>query len=194
MLVRLRDVEDRASWQEFYERYSSLIYGRARNASLTHSEAEEVLQDAVIAVAKRMPGFRYDPAVCAFKTWLFQIVSRRIADQFRKRRRADRLLEPFPENAEDLPVESATDPKSIEPDPAWEREWEEHLLKAALDRLRHRVKAKHFQIYNYHVMQDHTAMDTARHLQTNVATVYIVKHRLTKQLAEEVRRLREWTL
>src|SRR5438093_13379765 len=88
LLARLKDWDDSRSWQDFFEAYWRLIYGRARRAELSDQEAQEVVQESVIAVAKRMHEFKYDPAVASFKTWLFQIVSRRIADQYRKRQRA----------------------------------------------------------------------------------------------------------
>ncbi len=38
----------------------------------------------VIAVARKMPGFRYDPQRGPFKQWLLRITHRRIADHLRK--------------------------------------------------------------------------------------------------------------
>jgi DNA-directed RNA polymerase specialized sigma24 family protein len=38
----------------------------------------------VIAVARKMPGFRYDPQRGSFKQWLLRITHRRIADHLRE--------------------------------------------------------------------------------------------------------------
>src|SRR5437667_11373147 len=97
LLARLKDWDDSRSWSDFFETYWRLIYGRARKAELSDQEAKEVVQEAVIALAKKMHSFKYDPAVASFKTWLFQIVSRRIADQYRRRGRGVAVIEPFPE-------------------------------------------------------------------------------------------------
>jgi DNA-directed RNA polymerase specialized sigma24 family protein len=51
------------------------------------SEAEEVVQETVLAVAKGIQGFTYDPAQCAFKTWLLTVTRSKIANQFKKRAR-----------------------------------------------------------------------------------------------------------
>ena len=80
LLARLKDWDDSRSWQEFFDTYWRLVYGRARKAELSDQEAQEVVQESVIAVARRMHEFKYDPAVASFKTWLYQIVSRRIAE------------------------------------------------------------------------------------------------------------------
>src|SRR5262245_18976963 len=85
LLKRLRDVKDQASWQRFFDTYWRLIHGLALKAGLTETEAQDVVQETVIAVAKHLPGFRYDPKVCSFKTWLLQLTRWRIIVQLRKR-------------------------------------------------------------------------------------------------------------
>src|SRR5215813_1813533 len=85
LLERLKDMSDKASWDAFYEIYHQLIFSVARRAGLTESEAREVVQDTLIAVAKKMPGFTYDPAKDSFKGWLLTVVRWRIRDQFAKR-------------------------------------------------------------------------------------------------------------
>lgn len=73
LLSRLKDWEDSDSWREFFQTYWHLIYNVAVKAGLTDAEAQEVVQETLIAVAKKMPNFRYDPAVDSFKGWLLQI-------------------------------------------------------------------------------------------------------------------------
>ncbi len=85
MLQRLKDPADRTTWEEFHRTYRGLIHGVARRAGLNETEAEEVVQETLIAVAGKMPGFTYDPVKDSFKGWLLQITRWRIADQFRKR-------------------------------------------------------------------------------------------------------------
>src|SRR5438093_7907408 len=97
LLARLKNWDDSRSWSDFFETYWRLIYGRARKAELSDQEAQEVVQETIIAVAKKMESFKYQPKVALFKTWLFQIVSRRIADQYRRRGRGVAVVSPMPE-------------------------------------------------------------------------------------------------
>jgi RNA polymerase sigma factor (sigma-70 family) len=85
LLERLKDMGDQASWDAFYEIYHELIFSVARRAGLTESEAREVVQDTLIAVARKMPGFTYDPAKDSFKGWLLTVVRWRILDQLSRR-------------------------------------------------------------------------------------------------------------
>src|SRR5437773_7819843 len=86
LLTRLKHWDDQESWREFFETYWRLIHGLAMKCGLTDSEAQDVVQETMISVAKQMPRFKYDPALGSFKGWLLQITRRRIADQMRKRR------------------------------------------------------------------------------------------------------------
>ena len=43
------------------------------------------MQETVIAVAKNIKDFHYDPARCSFKSWLMLITRQRIIWQLRKR-------------------------------------------------------------------------------------------------------------
>src|SRR6185369_9433656 len=85
LLNRLKDWGDQSSWQDFFDTYWRLIYNVATKAGLTDTEAQEVVQETVIAVAKKIPEFETDPAHGSFSAWLMQLTRWRIADQFRKR-------------------------------------------------------------------------------------------------------------
>src|ERR1700755_710589 len=85
LVERLADWGDQLRWQEFFDTYSKLIYSAARKSGLTDVEAQEVVQETVITVAKKIDKLKYDPAIGSFKGWLLQITRWRIVDQFRKR-------------------------------------------------------------------------------------------------------------
>ena len=85
LMELLKDLGDAPSWNEFYQTYRELIYSVARRAGLNETEAGEVVQDTLISVAKKMPGFTYDPTVDSFKGWLLTVTRWRILDQLQKR-------------------------------------------------------------------------------------------------------------
>src|SRR6266446_5013449 len=86
LLSRLKNWDDQESWQEFFSTYWKLIYSVAIKAGLTDEEAEDVVQETVLSVAKKMDTFKYDPEVCSFRGWLMHVTRLRITDQLRKRR------------------------------------------------------------------------------------------------------------
>lgn len=57
LLHRLKEGDDVASWQEFYRVYGKLVRDFAIKAGLTDSDADEVVQEIAIGVARHLPGF-----------------------------------------------------------------------------------------------------------------------------------------
>src|SRR5215510_6020274 len=99
LLNRLKDWEDQESWQDFFDTYWKLIYGVAAKAGLSDDEAQEVVQETIIRVARKMPNFKYDPAVGSFKSWLLHTTDWCINDQFRKRVTENEAKVHLPKNA-----------------------------------------------------------------------------------------------
>ena len=85
LLNRLKSGDDAESWQEFYRVYGKLVRDFAFQAGLTDTEAQEVVQETVIAVANKIAEFKTDPARGSFSAWLMHTTRWRIADQLRKR-------------------------------------------------------------------------------------------------------------
>ena len=192
LLARLKNWDDSRSWMDFFNTYWRLIYGRAVNARLSDQEAQEVVQETVISIAKKIHEFKVDPALGSFKTWLYLIVSRRIADQHRKRDRANAVLDVLPEGEDGASLlENLPGPAAMQPDAAWDAEWENNLVAAAMERVKEQVKTSHYQIFDYHVIQSHSVTETAKDLQTNAAMVHLVKHRVGRLVRKEVEALRE---
>ena len=80
LLGRLKDWDDDQSWRDFFDTYWRIIYSSARKAGLSDTEAQDVVQETVISVAKKMKEFKYDPALGSFKGWLKQL-TRRLASR-----------------------------------------------------------------------------------------------------------------
>src|ERR1700733_12594936 len=85
LIQRLKDWQDQSSWQDFFDTYWNLIYGVAVKGGLNPAEAEDVVQETMVSVAKHMPGFQYDPKIGSFKAWLLNMTRWRITDQLRRR-------------------------------------------------------------------------------------------------------------
>ncbi len=85
-LVRgLKNWDDQQHWSDFASTYSKLIFSVARQAGLSEQEAEDVVQETTLTVAKKMEEFEYDPKSCSFKGWVMRCTQLRILDQLRKR-------------------------------------------------------------------------------------------------------------
>ena len=195
LLSRLKDWDDQTSWREFFDTYWRLIYGAGRKAGLTDAEAQDVVQETLLAVAKKMPGFTYEPGVDSFKGWLLTVTQWKVADQFRKRSdvRNQGLLtsSALREDGTGTAVlEQVVDPAGLDLQAIWEGEWQAHVLRTALDRVKRRAQPTHYEMYYLHVIKEQPARDVARTLGVSVAKIYLAKHRLGRLLKKELKRLK----
>jgi len=191
LLSRLKQSNAEESWREFFDAYWRLIYTTARNAGLTDSEAQEVVQETVLTVVKKIKSFRYDPGVGSFKGWLLTIVRWRIADQFRKRPRQIQPLhgrEPA-ETSGTATLEHIADPAAINLDAVWEEEWQQTLFAAALSRVKRQANARHYQMFDLHAVKHWPVEKVAQVLGVTSGQVRLAKHRITALMRREVARL-----
>lgn len=192
LLSRLRSWDDQDSWREFFETYWRLIYDVATKSGLNDAEAQDVVQETILAVAKQLPGFRYDPSRGQFKSWLRHVARRRILDHLRLSYRdpAGRLnASGGNRDADEAAVESLPDPASGAVDTVWDQEWEHHMAQLALDRVKHRINPEHFQIFELFVVQGWPASKVAEALEVSIPLVYVTRHRVASLLKKEVKRL-----
>ncbi len=190
LLSRLQDWGDEESWRVFFDTYWRLIYSVALKAGLTPVEAEEVVQETIICVAKNIQKFKRDRRLGSFKGWLRNITRWRIADQLEKRTRrgeangAARRYQPL----EDIPA-----PLDDAAPQDWEQEWQSHLLQAAKQRVKSRVKEEQYQLFDFYVAKEWPVTRICQTLGVSATQVYLAKHRITRLLRKEVRRLeKEW--
>jgi RNA polymerase sigma-70 factor (ECF subfamily) len=194
LLERMRDWQDRDSWQDFFDTYWKLIYSTARKAGLSDAEAQDAVQETLISVSRRFPTFHYNVGG-SFRAWLRRLTQWRVADQFRKR------LPLRPRNQDSLDcnektselIENMPDPASLVPNQIWERDWQKNLAEVGLARIRPRVEPLNYQLYDFYVTKDWPAKKVADRFGVGVARVHLAKCRITAMLQQEVERLEKDT-
>jgi RNA polymerase sigma-70 factor (ECF subfamily) len=190
LLGRLKDWQDEESWREFFNIYRQLIFSFAIKSGLTEAEAEDVVQETVISVAKTIKEFEYDPERCRFKSWLRHLTQKRIADCFRKRPREQLLPRTVSgDTARTAAIERVPSEDNLES--IWEEEWQKRLLDAAIERVKTQVSAEQYQMFDFYVLKKMPARKVTAALGTSVGQLYLAKHRISKLIKKEVRRLEE---
>ena len=189
LLLRLKEWNDSASWDEFFQNYNKSIHRIAIGRGLTHVEAQEVVQETMVAVARQMPEFNYDRAIGSFKSWLFTITRRSIGKHLNKRHAGDsRTIESDTEagsNGHAAELESYVDPTpGLEQQ--WDQEWRLSLVQMAMDHVRRRVKPKQYQMFDLYVTQHLPMEQVTRMLNVNAAQVYMAKLRISVMIRHEV--------
>ncbi len=114
--VLLNAVARGAVWamEILYERYSRILYSLAYRMVADHQIAEDLLQDAFLAVWRRATS--YSPQVGAARSWIVSIMHHRTIDYLRSVRRRSVLKEATWEEVE-------RDERTAFPD-AWDETWQ----------------------------------------------------------------------
>lgn len=191
LLVRLKDWDDNESWKTFFETYWKLIYSSGIKSGLSDAEAQDLVQETVTEVARKMRDFKYDPALGSFKGWLLNLTRWRIVDQFRKRRK-DSPMHSFAseDGSRTSVIESLPDEQTFNLEMTWEAEWEKNLVDAALHRVKRKVGARQYQLFDLYVMKEWKIKDISKTLNVSADQIYQAKFRVSRVMKEELEHLK----
>ena len=190
LLLGLKESDNQRSWREFYETYGKLIINAGLRAGLTRAEAEEVLQETALSVVKHIRRFRIDPAKGSFKNWLMRMTRWRINDQRKKRipRKAGSVSPRRDGTARTATINRIPDP-TVNEQSEWDTDWRQNCLTVALDRVKRKVKAKHFQIFYLYALKELPLKEVSRRLKARPSLIYVTKYRIQRLLEKELRLL-----
>jgi RNA polymerase sigma-70 factor (ECF subfamily) len=194
LLSRLKKWDDQGSWREFFDTYWKFLYCVAIKSGLSDEDARDVVQETVVGVAKGLREGRFKVAEgSSFKAWLQLIVRRRVADHLRRRRlpMAEHVGAAEDDTCRTPIIERIPAPQADMVDQVWEEEWAKNLADAAIDRVRQRVGAKQFQMFDLYVLKGWPVGEVARSVKANIAQVYLAKHRVTSLIKQETAKLRK---
>jgi RNA polymerase sigma-70 factor (ECF subfamily) len=102
---------------------------------------------------------------------------------------AERLSEAGDSQPHSTPTNIA-DPRE-EFESIWNAEWEEHLLKHALARVKRQANPEQYAIYHLREIEQRPVADVRQALGVSAAAIYMASHRVGALLKREIRRLRE---
>jgi len=202
LLARLKDWQDDQSWCQFFDTYWKLIYSVAVQAGLSDAEAQDVVQDTLLSVARKIGEFKCDPAAGSFKVWLLKLTRWRILNQLMKRipeqvdspKRSGSAGVGASHRSHDYSTRTATIERVAHPgglylDAIWDAEWARNLTQAASERVRQKVSARQFQMFELYVAQGWPVREVARLLNVSAGQIYLAKHRVSRLLKREIRKL-----
>ena len=83
-LLRQAKANSQTAWQQLVTRYSRRIYRWCRRSGLQPTDAADVTQEVLHAVARKLGDFRRDRPGDTFRGWLRRITSNKVNDHYRK--------------------------------------------------------------------------------------------------------------
>jgi RNA polymerase sigma-70 factor (ECF subfamily) len=186
LLLRLKDGKDEDSWREFYNIYGRMIFGYSLRYGLSHSEAEDVVQDVCVKLFRQILSFDYSPEQGRFRGWLKTVTHNAVIDFIRRKQRRAGHYEEYRLEAEaDRQMEDNHD------DSHWSAEWEKAMFDAALKRVYERIGEDCRRTFHLYAIENIPALEVGERLGIEANAVYACKHRILRMLREEVERLKD---
>jgi DNA-directed RNA polymerase specialized sigma24 family protein len=159
-----------------------IMYGR--KADLSRDQIRELIDMVFDMVRTKKLVTGYDSTKGRFRDYLGGIIRNQIM-MLRRRALAKKR---------NLVVATETLPEPAElysEDGEWNYLWQKYLLSLALDELKSKVSAKHFQIFQLCQLQGKDADFVAKFFQESKSNIYAISSRCTKTLKDLVSELRE---
>ncbi|MBI5771419.1 MAG: sigma-70 family RNA polymerase sigma factor [Verrucomicrobia bacterium] len=183
LLARLKTVDAHDAWREFFLLYADAIERYAMKLGLGSHQAEEVLQETMVALMRILPGFAYNRDKGKFRNFLLTIVHRKSLTMLRRVRREAHRHPRAVHEAADV----ADDPVAAEQIVRWR----EALLAAALGRLRDdpTLDEGTFDVFRAYAIEQQSATAVAAQFGLRENAVYQIKNRLLRRLQADVAEL-----
>jgi len=178
LLERLREGEEPLAWQEFLAIYGHPMYACARRRGCSEATAQDIVQDAVLAVYQNMTVFQYDPSRGRFISWLFKVVEQKVALRRRRKRPVIGL------DDHNLDTNRPTE-QPVAPDEIFQKDFELALWAALLATVRKTTEPTTYQAFELVTLHGMSGEEAASITGLPTASaVYSAKRRVVNKLME----------
>ena len=171
LLDRIQNPRDEASWSEFVELYHPLLLNFVRKRGLRDSDADDVVQEILIALVRRLRDFKVDHSRGRFRTYLWQVTHNAVINHHRncKRRPAQQL---------DDDLAALQQAAESDPNEDFVHEQRQRVLQFVLSKVRQEVPAKNWECFDARILRQRPAKQVAEELGVTPNVVYVYASRV----------------
>jgi len=187
LVLRLQSQGDEEAWETFVQIYRPLVHRLARQRGFQEADADELSQEAMVAVAGAIE--RWTPQVGrgSFRRWLFRIAKNMMINAITRIRPDQRGVggTAFREIVEHQP-----DP--TEEEQSWfADEYRQEVFRWASERVRPGFHDSTWQAFWLTSVNGQGIQETADELEMSVGAVYAARSRVMARLKQEVAEIEE---
>ncbi|MBU8901458.1 MAG: sigma-70 family RNA polymerase sigma factor [Victivallales bacterium] len=186
LIQRLRDTENDDAWKEFYDFYWQSITGWAKRFGCSPAKADDVFQETMVCLLRKISSFEYDRSKGSFRSYLKTIVKGRCYDLFRKESRyiAGSGIGGNEQSNSYLDILSSEKSESISLED--DNIWLSSLVQQALRRVYDKVDQLTYKSFCMYVLEDYSVDEVSKRLgNLRIGTIYQQKSRMLKMLEKE---------
>lgn len=180
LLIRLRDKTDDASWEEFVEIYTPLLYAYCQKREIKAADIADIVQNVFRSISLAIKGFEYDPSKGRFKAWLFTVLRNAISTHYRKAGKAPVTTR---ETMLVEQIEASPDGSEVAD---WEHDYQLRLLNWGMGKIKEEVSERSWTIFTETALKERSPEEVATELGMNKNAVTVTKYRVVQKLRQKL--------
>ena len=181
LLDRLRLQPDAASWQRLVELYTPLIRNWLRRHEVLRQDMDDLVQEVLAVVVRKLPEFRREPRTGAFRSWLRKITVNCLREFWRAKR--SRPLTTG--DSAFLTILNQLEDPSSGLSRLWDEEHDRHVTNRLLEMIQSRFEPSTWRAFQRVALDGIAADRVAADLGMSVNAVFIAKSRVLTMLRQE---------
>lgn len=181
LLERLREESQPTDWRRFVDVYEPLLRGWLRRNQVLLDDSDDLVQNIMAVVVRRVAEFEHNGRPGAFRTWLRTITFHCIKEHWRRLKAAPRAV-----GGSDVQtiLTELEDPQS-HLSRLFDEEHDRHVMRKLLNELRSEFETNTWMAFERFALQGQPAAAVAAELSMTVNAVFIAKSRVLARLRQE---------
>lgn len=179
LLIGLREEGNSLAWVQFCDRYRGLLVAFALRLGLTQSDAEDAVQETLLAFLESFRQGRYERDKGRLGQWLFGIARNKV--HYLQRQRGRELVILAKDDQSGL-LSKVADDHSISQ--VWEEEWRRAVLKACIEEVRGEVEPSTMKAFELLALEECSPAQAASQLGMTVNAVMKAKRRVLSRMRD----------
>ncbi|WP_040764011.1 RNA polymerase sigma factor [Novipirellula maiorica] len=175
--------KDHPAWEELLDYYRPFIRRILTHLGVPPSDLDDACQLTLMRLWRDLANYQHQPNRARFRTWLSRLIHNTAMDWHRGQRHKDKTI-----SSESSQLEQTLMCES-ELEQQIEKEWRQHIVQLALERLKNVFSGDALDVFVRSV-EGESAAEISRDLNIREESVYVLKHRVKKRLILESFELR----
>lgn len=181
LLQRLRRDSESTDWTRFVGVYEPLLRSWLRRKEVLGHDSDDLVQNVMSVVVRRLAEFEHNGRTGAFRTWLRTITVNCVREHWRSRQ-----ANPTGAGGSDMlaviaELEDPASPLSV----LWNEEHDRQVMRQLLGILREEFEPQTWNAFEQFALQGQPAAEVAKNLGITPNAVFIAKSRVLARLRQE---------
>lgn len=172
---------DEGAWQRLTALYRPLILGWLVKHGVEHHDAEDLTQEVLLSVTRRLGEFEPSGRRGAFRAWLRTIAVNRTRDFWK----AGRHRPVAPGGSDILLLAEQLEDDTSDLARRWDEEHDRYVLRRLLEMIEREFEPQTVQAFRRLALDGAAANEVAGELGISVGAAYVAKSRVLKRIRDE---------